>query len=66
MEDDVILERKLETLRDKHREIDALIDNLAETPYHDQLRLMRLKKQRLDLRERIMQIETVLYPDIIA
>ena len=66
MDDEVVLEKKLDVLRDKHREIDALIDNLAETPYHDQLRLMRLKKQRLDLRERIIQIEAVLYPDIIA
>ncbi len=66
MEEEVILEKKLEVLRDKHREIDSLVDGLSETPHHDQLRLMRLKKQRLDLRERIAQLEEVLYPDIIA
>lgn len=65
-EDTVNLEKKLFTLREKHRALDQTIDQLGESQFSDQLQLMRLKKEKLALRDMISAIEEELYPDIIA
>ena len=66
LEDTVNLEKKLFTLREKHRALDQTIDQLSESQFSDQLQLMRLKKEKLSLRDMIATIEEELYPDIIA
>ena len=66
LEDTVNLEKKLFTLREKHRALDQTIDQLGESQFSDQLQLMRLKKEKLSLRDMISAIEEELYPDIIA
>ncbi len=67
MQDDTVnLEKKLYTLREKHRALDQTIDQLAESQFSDQLQIMRLKKEKLSLRDMIASIEEELYPDIIA
>lgn len=66
MEDIVSLEKKLDVLRDKHRALDQTIDQLAQSQFSDQLQLMRLKKEKLAIRDMILAIEEELYPDIIA
>ena len=60
------LERKLSELRVMHRDLDAAIDALAENSNYDYLRIQRLKKQKLQLKDQIAQIESALLPDIIA
>ncbi|MBI2718932.1 MAG: DUF465 domain-containing protein [Rhizobiales bacterium] len=50
----------------QHRDMDAAIQSLEETGTGDQLQLRRLKKIKLDLKDRIQQIENMLIPDIIA
>jgi len=65
-EDTVSLEKKLFNLREKHRALDQTIDQLGESQFSDQLQLMRLKKEKLALRDMIAAIEEELYPDIIA
>ncbi|MEY4890965.1 MAG: hypothetical protein RIQ75_2095 [Pseudomonadota bacterium] len=57
---------RLESLREEHRDLDAAIDALRETVVHDQVRLARLKKRKLALRDEIATIESHLIPDIIA
>ena len=57
---------RLESLRVEHRDLDAAIDALRETVVHDQVRLARLKKRKLALRDEIATIESHLIPDIIA
>ena len=57
---------RLESLREEHRDLDAAIDALLETVVHDQVRLARLKKRKLALRDEIATIESHLIPDIIA
>ncbi len=57
---------RLESLREEHRDLDAAIDALRETVVHDQVRLARLKKRKLALRDEISAIESHLIPDIIA
>jgi hypothetical protein len=57
---------KLVRLRTEHRDLDAAIDALRLTSAPDQLRLARLKKRKLRLRDEIAMIEDQAIPDIIA
>jgi len=57
---------RLESLREEHRDLDTAIEALRETVVHDQVRLARLKKRKLALRDEISAIESHLIPDIIA
>lgn len=65
-EDERALRRELEKLRQKHRELAATIDRLAETDRTDPVQLQLLKKQKLALKDRIAEVENRLLPDIIA
>ena len=66
MDEDELLLARLEELKRQHRMLDEEIRALAESPVADQLRLKRLKKQKLQLKDEIARIEDKLYPDIIA
>jgi hypothetical protein len=61
-----VLRVKLEVLRHEHRDLDDAIHALEQTGRADMLRLRRLKKQKLQLKDQIAQIEDNLLPDIIA
>ena len=61
-----VLRVKLEVLRREHRDLDDAIHALDDSGRADQLRLRRLKKQKLHLKDQIAQIEDELTPDIIA
>ncbi|OUL98942.1 DUF465 domain-containing protein [Variovorax sp. JS1663] len=57
------LSRQLIELRIEHADLDATIDRLAEAvELRDELLLRRLKKKRLALRDRIVQLECLLDP----
>ena len=58
--------RRLESLREEHRDLDMAIEALSAQPGLDQLQLARLKKRKLRLRDEIAQLEDQLIPDIIA
>ena len=49
-----------------HRDLDYLIDSLSHDPLVDQLRMRRLKKRRLILKDMIAQLESELIPDLDA
>lgn len=57
---------ELAKLQQEHRDLDAAIDALQHSPAPDLLRLQRLKKRKLALRDRIAFIEDQITPDIIA
>lgn len=61
-----LLAARLEALRVEHRDLDAAIDALVAGGIADQLRLARMKKRKLALRDEIMMIESQMIPDIIA
>ncbi|MGE5505374.1 MAG: YdcH family protein [Actinomycetota bacterium] len=60
------IRRKLAVLQTEHRDLDDVIARLAEEAPFDQLRLQRLKKRKLALKDQIARLENQLIPDIIA
>jgi hypothetical protein len=60
------LRAKLAALQSEHRDLDDVIARVAEQGPFDQLRLQRLKKRKLLLKDQISRIESELLPDIIA
>ncbi len=58
--------KRLELLRQEHRDLDTAIAALVDQALHDQLQMARLKKRKLRLRDEIAVIEDNLVPDIIA
>ncbi|MDG5750124.1 DUF465 domain-containing protein [Qipengyuania sp. XHP0211] len=64
------LRKRLEMLRSEHRDLDAAIAALSDASdgggFVDQLQIARLKKRKLQLKDRIAIIEDTLLPDIIA
>jgi len=58
--------RRIEMLKQEHRDLDAAIMALATSGSTDQLQLARLKKRKLALRDEIAMLEDSLIPDIIA
>lgn len=57
---------QLKELRLAHRDLDVAITELACIPHADQLRVRRLKKQKLRLKDMINKLESELIPDINA
>ena len=53
-------------LREEHRDLDEAIARMAADPRVDQLRLTRMKKRKLKLKDWIAQLESELIPDIDA
>ncbi len=53
-------------LRVEHRDLDQAIAHMLESPYTDQLRLCRLKKRKLKLKDQIAYLESKLIPDLDA
>ncbi len=53
-------------LQEEHRDLDAAIMAMTQQGTYDQLRLQRMKKRKLQLKDEISRVEDLLYPDIIA
>lgn len=60
------LRTQLARLLQEHRDLDAAIAALQDSPGSDILQVQRLKKRKLYLRDRIQFVEDQLTPDIIA
>jgi len=60
------LRNRLLALRVEHRDLDDLISRLVEQPGVDQLRLQRLKKRKLRIKDEMALIESRLIPDLDA
>lgn len=57
---------RLKDLRVQHRDLDVAIVELSKNPSADQLRVRRLKKQKLLLRDLITRMESQMIPDLNA
>jgi hypothetical protein len=64
--DQQILKERLAGLQLEHRDLDDVIQRMAEQQPVDQLQLQRLKKRKLVLKDLIARLESELHPDIIA
>jgi len=64
--DDADLNQWLEQLRVEHRDLDEVILHLLETSHHDAMRVQRLKKRKLKLKDMITKLESKLIPDLDA
>ena len=63
---EVALRSKLQELIQQHRDLDLAIQTLEEKGTGDQLQLRRLKKMKLEMKDKMRHIENLLIPDIIA
>lgn len=66
MDREDVMRTRLGVLRCEHRDLDEAIHVLATSGRGDPLRLRRLKKQKLALKDEIARLEDRLTPDIIA
>lgn len=66
MKTDDVLRVELEVFRQEHRDLDEAIRAMQQTGTADQLTIQRLKKKKLQLKDKIALIEDRLLPDIIA
>ncbi|NKB43813.1 MAG: DUF465 domain-containing protein [Alphaproteobacteria bacterium] len=60
------IQEKIAALDLEHRDLDEVIQNLEIQGDFDQLKLSRLKKRKLMLKDQISSLSNKLLPDIIA
>lgn len=60
MNDDIVLLKQLDDLKEQHRQLDQEIKQLGA---NEEMQLARLKKRKLQLRDMIATLEVELYPD---
>ncbi len=65
-EDKEQLNYKLADLETEHRDLDSVIARVVDSVPFDQIRLQRLKKRKLLLKDEIIRIRSKILPDIIA
>ena len=66
MQTEEVLKVELEFFRQEHRVLDQAIIALSDTATSDRLMIQRLKKKKLQVKDKITRLEDRLTPDIIA
>ncbi|MCB1801267.1 MAG: DUF465 domain-containing protein [Gammaproteobacteria bacterium] len=65
-EDEPRVRERLAELRLEHRDLDDAIHLMAESGRVDALQMRRMKKRKLQLKDTIRRLESMLIPDIDA
>ena len=65
-DDQQMIINKLRQLESEHRDLDDVIERLADDKPFDQLKLKRLKKRKLILKDEMTLLQSRILPDIIA
>ena len=66
IDDQQMILNKLRQLESEHRDLDDVIERLADDKPFDQLELQRLKKRKLILKDKMTLLHSRILPDIIA
>ena len=66
MKTEEVLRVELEFFRQEHSDLDQAITVLSDSVATDRLMIQRLKKKKLQLKDKIKRLEDRLTPDIIA
>ncbi|MFM9889940.1 MAG: YdcH family protein [Rickettsiales bacterium] len=67
MNDEIVIIKQLDELKEEHRQLDARIQLMQEDASQtDELQIARMKKRKLQLRDQIMTLEVEIYPDMPA
>ncbi len=53
-------------LKTEHRDLDEIIDEMVKSRHPDMLKITRLKKRKLRLKDTIARLESLLIPDLDA
>ena len=65
-EEERAIRRELAELRQEHRDLDVAILALMGSAQPDTIRVQRMKKRKLALKDHVASLEDRLLPDIIA
>lgn len=60
------LAAELARLKEEHADLDAAVAALAAASFRDQLQIQRIKKRKLQVKDRIRYLEDLLLPDMPA
>lgn len=60
------IKKKINELLEQHSELDDAIERINEKIPFDQIKLQRLKKRKLVLKDEINKLKSKILPDIIA
>ncbi len=66
MNEKLVLVKRLDGLREQHRELDEVIARLSQEATGNPIELQRLKKRKLMLKDQIAVLQDEILPDIIA
>lgn len=64
--DNAEIERWLEELSVEHSDLDEVIHHLVAAKHHDSMRIQRLKKRKLKLKDMMARLKSQLIPDLDA
>ena len=59
-------QNQIAMIESEHRDLDTVIEQLGEVLPFDQLKLQRLKKRKLVLKDEMVKLRSQILPDIIA
>ena len=65
-DEQIRLQARIAELREQHGEIDSAIEELRLRTIPDELKIKRLKKEKLYRKDEIAKLEDLFFPDIIA
>ena len=60
------IQNQITMMESEHRDLDSVIERLGEVLPFDQLKLQRLKKRKLVLKDEMAKLRSQILPDIIA
>ena len=60
------IQNQITMMESEHRDLDSVIERLGEVLPFDQLKLQRLKKRKLFLKDEMAKLRNQILPDIIA